>query len=296
MSVVLPSWLFNSPLTGGQFVIDCRPADKYAKSRIASSFSIHAAPESNPIAQLKWLWTYVYNEWGLDKMDVLILVGDGGGPGDELVAAAAAALPNINLAESCETVTEPVTAKAVYILAGGFDAYNKSYPFQCGPGLELENLPYAYPSEVTPQLYLSGKGASMDPLVMKHLGITHIVNCTQTEKNYHEWVKYLRLAIVDDPEQKISDALDLALPFIADALAGDATAKVLVHCNQGKSRSVSVIVAHLMRTGELRCCGYDEVLAHVRKCRPIATPNPSFAAQLRCYHPPSDSQSTPLLS
>ena len=55
---------------------------------------------------------------------------------------------------------------------------------------------------------------------------------------------------------------------------------VLVHCVQGVSRSVSMVIAYLMKHKKW---SYDQALAFVRSKRPQAKPNPAFAAQLQQY-------------
>jgi len=66
-----------------------------------------------------------------------------------------------------------------------------------------------------------------------------------------------------------------ALPFIAEALA--AGGRVLVHCEQGQSRSASVVAAHLMSSEQV---GVHEALAVLRKHRPSVRPNAGFMDQL----------------
>eukprot|EP01064_Diplonema_japonicum_P032162 TRINITY_DN5984_c0_g1_i1.p1 TRINITY_DN5984_c0_g1~~TRINITY_DN5984_c0_g1_i1.p1 ORF type:complete len:297 (+),score=40.42 TRINITY_DN5984_c0_g1_i1:65-955(+) len=55
--------------------------------------------------------------------------------------------------------------------------------------------------------------------------------------------------------------------------------RILVHCKQGISRSVSSIIAYLMMYKGL---DYDEGLALIKQARPAA--NPKFAPQLRSLH------------
>ena len=55
---------------------------------------------------------------------------------------------------------------------------------------------------------------------------------------------------------------------------------ILVHCQQGRSRSVTIVVAYLM---EKNGWGFDEALAYVQARRPIAEPNMSFASALRAF-------------
>ena len=53
--------------------------------------------------------------------------------------------------------------------------------------------------------------------------------------------------------------------------------RVLVHCYQGVSRSVSIAIAYLMICNDIDYCS---AYAHVRFCRKVASPNVGFIMQL----------------
>ena len=86
----------------------------------------------------------------------------------------------------------------------------------------------------------------------------------------------LRLPLLDEPSQPLQQTLETALAFLDRC--EQRGVPVLVHCNAGISRSVSVCVAFLMRKYSI---GYDEALATIRVTRPSAKPNAGFEAQLR---------------
>merc|ERR1712032_1156752 len=93
--------------------------------------------------------------------------------------------------------------------------------------------------------------------------------------------------IEDDITTDLAPVLRKALPFIKEALRSSG-ARVLVHCEQGRSRSASVVVAHLMDEGDL---DLDAALALVREQRPSVKPNEGFLLQLRqrCWLEPASS-------
>lgn len=64
---------------------------------------------------------------------------------------------------------------------------------------------------------------------------------------------------------------------INDAASELVRGKILIHCYQGKSRSVAVCCAYLMRFYEY---SLDEALQLVRSVRPTASPNHGFMQQL----------------
>lgn len=57
--------------------------------------------------------------------------------------------------------------------------------------------------------------------------------------------------------------------------------RVLIHCYQGVSRSVSVAIAYLMICNDIDYCS---AYSHVRFCRRVASPNVGFIMQLTNLH------------
>ncbi len=86
---------------------------------------------------------------------------------------------------------------------------------------------------------------------------------------------YLRLNVVDDPSFDIVPVLQETHSFLKKH-QGE---KVLVHCFWGQSRSVSVLLYHLMQEMGLSYC---QALLEIRKNRPMA--DPKFAEILRTYN------------
>ena len=57
--------------------------------------------------------------------------------------------------------------------------------------------------------------------------------------------------------------------------------KTLVHCQWGKSRSVSICVAYLIRYNRMTA---EESVQMIKNIRPIAQPNKTFLQQLLRFH------------
>ncbi|KLO10100.1 phosphatases II [Schizopora paradoxa] len=72
--------------------------------------------------------------------------------------------------------------------------------------------------------------------------------------------------------------LDGAVRFIGERISKGQN--VLVHCQQGISRSASIVTAYLMRT---RSLSFDDALALVRAQRPCVKPNSGFQKALRAW-------------
>ena len=273
MRVLSPVELFNLPLHENPFVVDCRSPPAHQASRVASSFRYPYEGSIVDEQSLAQFWVEVSDEWGLENMTDWILV-------DDLADAASVALRD-RLDEALRncpdlsggTRAQPVKATSVSVVH--FAAFAERYPFFFGPSASLDALAPSYPTEITPHLYLSGKGPACHERVMTDLGITHIVNAASFgERNHFEGdaslgIEYLRLTIIDDESQVLTDAFDQALPFMQEARANGG--RVLVHCNQGINRSAAMIVAHLTTAPEqiksTYHCDLQGALQHVRACR-----------------------------
>ena len=78
--------------------------------------------------------------------------------------------------------------------------------------------------------------------------------------------------------EEIDESLEKALEFIGKAEASGGLC--LVHCHEGKSRSVSVTLAYLMKQQKFSLA---EALAYVKSKRPVARPNAGFLKQLLAF-------------
>eukprot|EP00302_Diacronema_sp_CCMP2436_P020918 CAMPEP_0179976742 /NCGR_PEP_ID=MMETSP0983-20121128/39562_1 /TAXON_ID=483367 /ORGANISM="non described non described, Strain CCMP 2436" /LENGTH=651 /DNA_ID=CAMNT_0021893631 /DNA_START=5 /DNA_END=1958 /DNA_ORIENTATION=+ len=149
-------------------------------------------------------------------------------------------------------------------------------------------------STVTPFLCLSGAATAEDRAALAEAGITHVLNCARMvcenpfesllggkDENGGEGeggfaqLRYLSLWLLDRPSEDITAVFYDALTFIDSAR--EAGGKVLVHCHQGVSRSVSVAAAYLIwRNG----FNFHETFSLLRAARPIASPNIGFTVAL----------------
>ena len=131
--------------------------------------------------------------------------------------------------------------------------------------------------EILPWLYLGGIYDAKNYAVLKSKGINCILNVTKEVDNFFpdENFQYQRIAVEDDPNEDLASHFSTAFEFIESARSE--TKNILVHCVEGKSRSVSIVISYLMKTKQwnlTRCLDY------VKDKRPIANPNPGFIKQL----------------
>lgn len=147
--------------------------------------------------------------------------------------------------------------------------YSKQMPFYLGI------------SEVLPSLYLCGACAIVRPETLENLEIKFVVNATVELPDTplpDEKPQYLRVAIKDSRESNIIEYFDQVADMIEKIRQEDG--KSLVHCVAGVSRSVSLILAYLMKYADM---SLKNAFHHVRSVRPQVRPNLGFFKQLIEY-------------
>lgn len=140
------------------------------------------------------------------------------------------------------------------------------------------NFAWDHMTEVHPGLWVGNIAAAYDAERLGRAGITHVVAATQfgSAAVFHKGqFEYLVVKVQDVDDADIQSALDEAADFIRDAVAEGRS--VLVHCNQGRSRSATIAAAYLVKH-----CGMTPVgaLEAMRKKREVICPNPGFIRQL----------------
>jgi len=124
---------------------------------------------------------------------------------------------------------------------------------------------------------------------LKHLGISHVLNCA-TELDYPNTSisAYKKLDVDDVMYENIAQHIDGAIEFIeltrepTQGNQGDATEKhaCLVHCMAGVSRSSTIVIAYCMKAYKMTL---KDAVAFVSQQRPIISPNYGFRTQLIEY-------------
>mmetsp|Transcript_4520 Transcript_4520/g.13307 ORF Transcript_4520/g.13307 Transcript_4520/m.13307 type:complete len:228 (-) Transcript_4520:2-685(-) len=136
--------------------------------------------------------------------------------------------------------------------------------------------------EILPSLLLAAAPLAGSRPLLRARGVTHIVNVTPMPNCFPEDFDYWQVPIEDDRRAALLPHLDRTLGFVRSALA-TGTAVVLVHCREGCSRSVAVVLAYLVRHEGLTL---DQALELVRRRRPPEArtqPNPGFLQQLLSF-------------
>ncbi|KAJ0254734.1 Dual specificity protein phosphatase 1 [Hirschfeldia incana] len=135
------------------------------------------------------------------------------------------------------------------------------------------------PSLIQQGLYLGSFAAASNKNALKSCNVTHILTVASSLRpaHPHDFV-YKVVPVVDKEDTNLEIYFDECIHFIDEAkkLGGS----VLVHCFVGKSRSVTIVVAYLMKRHGMTL---TQALQHVKSIRPVASPNAGFIRQLQDF-------------
>ena len=139
-------------------------------------------------------------------------------------------------------------------------------------------------SEIIPNfLYVSSYNATKNKTLLEKNKITHIINCAadfcenvfESENKY----TYLSFYLKDHVLENIECIFYECIKFI-DSVK-EKGGRVLVHCIQGISRSVTLVMAYLIYKNKLT---YDKAFNIVQSKREISSPNFGFSIQLQNFY------------
>ncbi|OWM69847.1 dual specificity protein phosphatase 1-like [Punica granatum] len=135
------------------------------------------------------------------------------------------------------------------------------------------------PCQIEEGLFLGSVGAANNKDEVKRLNITHILVVAKSiGPAYPTEFVYKVIEVTDKEDVNIRQHFDECCEFINEAKSQGGG--VLVHCFMGRSRSVSVVVAYLMKKHGM---SLSQAMEHVKSKRPQASPNSGFLSQLQEY-------------
>jgi protein tyrosine phosphatase (PTP) superfamily phosphohydrolase (DUF442 family) len=132
-------------------------------------------------------------------------------------------------------------------------------------------------SKITDQLFLGSQTVSKDLEQLKKMGITHVLNCAGSicPVYYPNEFMYRTLFLNDGVREDITCMFYDVIEWIENVI--NSNGKVLVHCQQGVSRSSAMMIGYMMwKMG----WEYDQTQAFVKERRPVSNPNTGFICQL----------------
>jgi len=131
--------------------------------------------------------------------------------------------------------------------------------------------------QILDHVLLGGFPQSQDGNGLEQSQVTHILNCARELPNcFPDVIKYKKLEWKDNEGQHIIDDLHSCFEFLDEAAETGGVA--LVHCQQGKSRSVAVVMCYMIARRGLSA---NVALERVKAIRPISQPNDNFMMQIR---------------
>ncbi len=140
--------------------------------------------------------------------------------------------------------------------------------------------------EILPNMWLGNISAALNIDFLKSNKITCIINCTDTCPFVEYDIKKIRIPIKDNGTEeeifKMYTVLDKATTLIYELLH---KYPILIHCYAGRQRSVSVVLAFLMKYARFTL---QEAIDALRKKKPKIGINFSHALvryQLDLMHP-----------
>lgn len=136
-------------------------------------------------------------------------------------------------------------------------------------------------TEVVPQRIFLGNADSLEHC--PEIEFTHVINLSNFSNDRPD-LHELHLHINDMPTTNIYELFPETNKFINEAL-NDENSIVLVHCQQGISRSVTIICAWLMsqQAAKGEEASLQSCLDTLKKERPMIAPNHGFMTQLLDY-------------
>ena len=179
-----------------------------------------------------------------------------------------------------DVIQEYVTCD-VLVLKDGFTCFKSLYPFLCTKeskySLTDRRALLIYPSVILDNQLYQGRGdQASNPVIIQFLSITHILNASTEHKNaFPSKIKYLKIALEDNSETNMFQHFYETSDFIHAAITTGG--RVLVHCNQGISRSSTLTLAYLIRFKNLNL---EIAFSTLKARRSCSCPNAGFLMQL----------------
>ncbi|XP_020889395.1 dual specificity protein phosphatase 1B isoform X3 [Arabidopsis lyrata subsp. lyrata] len=134
-------------------------------------------------------------------------------------------------------------------------------------------------SEIQQGLFIGSVAEATNKDLLKSSNITHILTvAVALAPPYPDDFVYKVIEVVDRDETDLTVYFDECFSFIDQAIQSGGG--VLVHCFMGMSRSVTIVVAFLMKKHGL---GFSKAMELVRSRRHQAFPNSGFISQLQQF-------------
>ncbi|CAF1127819.1 unnamed protein product [Adineta steineri] len=265
---------FYNKLYWDHRIYDIRCAEGYIKGHICRAHNMHPLPIIS-IGSILNIDEEINNDYGKSEH-----------PSDVLIYRS----KNIDLIESnvldtllCYLKSSSKSLKKIHILIDGYENFQLNYPYLCSDSIYYnESILLVWPTYITSNLYL-GSSMCRNETIISLLKITHIMSFSdyQPRKIEMDNIKTIHWQISDSLSSNLLDIFPLAVKWILKSINDD-KGIILVHCDQGVSRSASIIIAYLL-TSDVNLCSVADAFNYVKSKRNVIRPNESFLKQLETY-------------
>lgn len=134
--------------------------------------------------------------------------------------------------------------------------------------------------KILDDIYLGGIDSVYDKDELKKLDIKNIISVIAGfDPPYPENFNYLVLNALDTVNTDLKEYFEITNNFIDDVLDNDE--KILIHCMVGRSRSVTILAAYIMKITGMNV---ENTLKSIKNKRSIIEPNEYFVSQLEEYY------------
>lgn len=137
-------------------------------------------------------------------------------------------------------------------------------------------------SEILRHLYIGTIYAAQSEDILRDNQIEHVISILDEDDFFNpvHHVKYLRYNIYDEPDEDIVPICEDVYTYLECNHQKDNPVKILVHCAEGRSRSVCVVAYFLTRYGMFNTV--DDALEFIKERRlPVnIRPNVFFVDQI----------------
>ena len=124
-----------------------------------------------------------------------------------------------------------------------FDMYTKA---NCLLKYYSNNKNIFEANEIINGIYLGNINSVYDIEKLKRLGITHIISVIGGFiPPYPDDFNYLVINALDTQNTNLFDSFETSNDFIDDAIMDNS--KILIHCQMGRSRSVTILAAYMIK-------------------------------------------------
>jgi len=138
-------------------------------------------------------------------------------------------------------------------------------------------------SQILSNLWLGDIRIAKNKLFFNENNINIVINCSKDIPFYSNYTENIRISVDDSLEDKDINLLYKYIPKAVEYINNNIieSKNILVHCYAGKQRSASIVVAYLMKYGNMNL--KDSILAICSKREIAFTPGINFKKTLIKY-------------